>query len=555
MGTNVLNIVNKVDDWNGRDNITLRVTDSADSFMDFIVEVIVLPINDAPRWKATLLPDGEQDSFYSFNLTATDKDNKPEELNFSDDSEFFEITAAGEISFIPRNEHVGRIYFNVTVFDLDGLSDEMELMLFVVNVNDPPILRYIEPQEAFEDEVFTLDVAFYVEDPDLLLPAEFRDRITYRDDTPKLDTNLETGIVTWDTPTNEDVGDFYFKMTIQDSKGRYAEQEIKIEVFNTNDAPKIGTISRQVLHQDSPYTLTVPYEDDDLDVPGVDEELTFSNDHPDLFTIDAATGRIQFTPENDQVGEWQITITVMDIEGETDERIVIFEVLNENDSPDIEYIRVQELTEDVPFELQVDATDPDLEERLADGLPVEPDEELSYRTNSTRVPIDPVTGLISFTPTNEDAKWGSLMVKITVDSSSETATLDVLFNIAGVNDPPEDLSIIGLLIGQEVKTDKKYQLMATAKDVDNTPEELTYMWYSGTTLIGQTQTLEWSPKGKGLTEVRLVVSDPAGDETTLSLNVTIKQAEESPGFTSVIGVLAMAIIGVIAITARRWNMR
>ncbi len=558
MGNNVLNITNKEPDWNGWDNITLRVTDASQyaSFMDFIVEVHVLPINDAPRWKPTLLPDGEQDSFYSFNLTATDKDNPTGDLTFSDDSEYFEITVSGEIAFIPRNEHVGRLYFNVTVFDLDGLSDEMELMLFVVNVNDPPILRYIEPQEAYEDELFTINVADFVEDPDLLLPAEFRDRITYRDDTPKLDTNLETGIVTWDTPTNEDVGDFYFKITIQDSKGRYAEQEIKIEVFNTNDPPELGTISRQVLHQDSLYTFNVPYEDEDLDVPGVDEELTFSNDHTDLFTIDAATGRIQFTPENDQVGVWEITITVMDIDGETDEKSIIFEVLNENDSPDIEYIRVQELVEDVPFELQVSATDPDLEERLADGLPVDPDEEMSYRTNSTRVPIDPVTGLISFTPTNEDAKWGSLMVKITVvDSSSETATIDVLFNIEGVNDPPDELSIIGLLVGQEVKTDKKYQLMAQAKDVDNTPEELTYMWYVGTTLIGQTQTLEWQPKGKGLTEVRLVVSDPAGDESTLSLNVTIKKAEESPGFTSVIGVLAMAIIGVIAVTARRWNMR
>jgi hypothetical protein len=551
-GNNVLSIVNDLPDWNGWSNITLRVTDSADSYRDFPVEIRVLPVNDAPQWVPVNLPDGEQDSFYSFNLTATDGDNDFGELTFSDDFEFFDISASGEIAFVPRNEHVGDNFFNVTVEDPSGLTDTMALKLFVVNVNDPPILTYIEPQSAYEDELFILNVSDYVSDPDLLLPIAYRDRITYRDDTPKLDTNLETGVVTWDTPSNDDVGDFYFKITIQDSKGRYAEQEVRIEVFNTNDPPEIGTISRQVLHQDSLYTFNIPYEDEDLDVPGVDEELSFSNTNRDLFIIDAATGRIQFTPENNQVGVWEVDITVTDAEGETATKQVIFEVLNENDAPSIEYIRVQDLVEDVPFELQVLADDPDMEERLVDGLAVDPDEELTYRTNSTRVPIDPETGLISFTPSNDDALRGSIMVKITVvDASSETNTVDVLFQVEGVNDNPEDLQIIGLLEGQKVKTDKKYQLMANAKDVDNTPEELTYMWYAGTTLIGQTQTLQWKPKGKGLTEVRLVVSDPEGGETTFSMNVTVQKVGDSPGFTTAFGILAVAFVGMMAAVARR----
>jgi hypothetical protein len=287
----------------------------------------------------------------------------------------------------------------------------------------------------------------------------------------------------------------------------------------------------------------------------VDEELTFSNDNTDLFVIDAATGRIQFTPENNQVGEWQVSITVTDSEGASDTKPVVFEVLNENDAPSLEYIRVQELTEDVPFELQVVANDPDLEDRLVDGEPVDPEEELTFRTNSTRVPIDPETGLISFTPTNDDAVRGSIMVKITVvDASSDAETIDVLFNILQVNDAPESLQILNLVEGQKVRTDKKYQLLGQADDVDNDQAELTYMWYAGTTLIGQTKDITWKPKGSGLTEVRLVVSDPDGGETTLSMNVTVKKIEDEPGFTSAVGVLALVITGIIAVTARRYRM-
>jgi hypothetical protein len=534
------------------------VTDSAGSTANFTVMVRVWPVNDPPRWKPVILHDGEQDTYYSFNLTAFDPDNDIGQLTYSDDSDFFEISASGEIAFVPRNEHVGKNFFNVTVEDPDGLTDVMELELLIANVNDPPILRYIKPQFANEDEVFELDISKFVEDPDLLLPPGYRDHITYRDDTPKLDTNLETGLVTWDMPTNEDVGDFYFKITIQDSKGRYAEQEIKITVNNTNDAPEINAISKQILHQDALYTFNIPYEDEDLDVPGVDEELTFTNDHQELFIIDAATGRIQFTPENKHVGVWQIAITVTDSEGESDTKTVIFEVLNENDAPELDYIRVQELTEDMPFELQVVATDPDMETRLVDGLPVNPDEELTYKTNSSRVLIDEETGMISFTPDNDDV--GSIMVKITVrDADAETSTIDVLFNVAGVNDAPEDLGIslgiVPLIPNQTFKTDKKYQLVGKADDVDNQPEELQYNWYLGTQLIGQTQTITWKPKGSGLKELRLVVTDPDGAESEYKVNVKIKKVDDSPGFGTIVGILAMALVGMMAVTSRRWRMR
>jgi hypothetical protein len=188
--------------------------------------------NQPPRIKVVQLPDGEEDECYSFNLTATDPDDLESELVWSDDSPMFRISATGEIAFLPGERDAGYQEFNVTVTDPGGESDTVRFTLFINRISHPPTIIYIGPQTAIPYEVFTLDVSKYVIDPDLLIPEQWRGHLTYRDDSPKLDTDFETGIVTWDTPTNRDVGDNYFKITVTDSCGRYAEQEIKITVIS-----------------------------------------------------------------------------------------------------------------------------------------------------------------------------------------------------------------------------------------------------------------------------------------------------------------------------------
>jgi hypothetical protein len=551
---NVLTIVNKVENWNGYDNITLKVEDSAGSVANYTVSVYVVPVNDAPKWTIVKLPDGNQDDLYSFTLTASDVDNDVLDLTYSTDATFFTMSAASpEISFKPTNDNVGYSYFNVTVTDPDGLEDTMELELFVQNVNDPPVINFIPNQVAQEDVLFTLDISEYVEDPDLELPAEFRDRITYRDDTTKLDTNVETGEITW-TPTNDDVGEHFFTITVTDTKGRSDQQEVRISVDNTPDEPVFGIMGKQNLVQGRDYEHTVLVTDEDFDATGVVEVLTFTSDTPELFTIDAGTGRIDFTPDNEHVGIWEVTITVTDSFGLQVQQVVTFDIENENDKPSIEYIPAQTLTEDVEFTLQVVASDPDTEERLLDDEPVDPNEHLTYRTNNSRVMIDN-EGLITFTPTNEDAKHKTMVVRITVvDASSETATVDVTLAIIGVNDAPEKLQIIGIVEGQKIDEGKKIQLRGTALDIDDDPDKLVYRWYAGTTLIGQTQDITWKVKGKGLTSVKLVVSDSEQAETELSMNITIKKVDDSPGFGTFVAVMAFGVIAMMAVAVRRRRM-
>jgi hypothetical protein len=168
-------------------------------------------------------------------------------------------------------------------------------------------------------------------------------------------------------------------------------------------------------------------------------------------------------------------------------------------------------------------------------------------------------GKLTFTPTNEDAKRVTMVIRITVvDASSDSSLpMDVTFTIANVNDAPENLQIIGLVPNQKVTEGQKILLRGTAQDIDNDADKLIYKWYAGTTLIGQTQDFTWKVKGKGITEVKLIVSDGSGTdslETSYGVNVTIKQADVEPGFEMMFAVVAIAFIGIIAVVSRRRRM-
>jgi hypothetical protein len=266
------------------------------------------------------------------------------------------------------------------------------------------------------------------------------------------------------------------------------------------------------------------------------ESLTFSNTPTGLFNINTTSGKIICTPTNAQVGIWEIKLTVTDSTGLSDYRMVVYDVENENDKPSIDYIPTQQLTEDKLFEMNIFASDPDLDARDLDGEPVDPNEVLIYRANVSRVVIDN-TGKLTFTPTNEDAKRVTLVVRITVaDASSETATVDVTFAIENINDPPQNLQLIGLMPGETYLMLETRTIMGTAEDVDNNPDSLIYTWLANDEIIGQAQEIVWIPTIPGPTDITLRVEDVLGGRTEYSLQVIVERVNQPPFDLEILGV-------------------
>ncbi len=407
--------------------------------------------NQPPQWKNVILPDAEQDTFYSFNLTVTDPDHNLSELNLTDDCPLFNITDDAKINFTPRNADVGQHTFNVTATDPGGLNDTLKLDLFVANVNDPPTLHPIPTQYAAVNHIFVLDVSKYVDDPDLELPPAYRDRMTYRDNTPRLDTNLETGVVTWDMPTADDLGDFYFKVTVQDTKGRYAEQEIHIRVVYAG-APWWDRVELPDAIQDTPYSFVLTVTDSDNTL----SELTLSDDSP-LFDI-SATGEIAFTPGNQDVGTHRFNVTAEDPIGLRDTMELELTVRNVNDPPSLRPLPDQTVDEDkvLSLDLTAYADDPDL--HFSSGAL----DSLTYSVNSSLVAVGPLSGLLTWHHP-EDMNVGIHVFNVSVtDEGGLQASQDLVVEVMNVNDPP----VLEAMEWQHLIEDVPYSMVVVLSDED-----------------------------------------------------------------------------------------
>jgi len=197
------------------------------------VNFTVNGVNDPPRIMAVQLPDASSGEPYCFHLTATDPDDDASELRWSEDCALFDISPSGEIAFIPKAWDVGHHTFIATVVDLHGARDCVQLTLYIEGPWPAWSFSFIPPQDASEGEVFRLDLSGFVNAHPDAAPPDQPFQFTYSDDTIEVETDPESGILTWDRPTHEDVGDHYIIVKVQESHRSlsYIEQRLKVTVW------------------------------------------------------------------------------------------------------------------------------------------------------------------------------------------------------------------------------------------------------------------------------------------------------------------------------------
>ena len=419
-------------------------------------------------------------------------------------------------------------------------------MPLVDGADDPPTITPIPPLEAYEDEIFILDLSVYNH------YNGSEGNLTWYDDSPLVETDPDTGLLVWDAPGSEDAGEHFITITVTDELGRSAQQEIKIIVHHTCPGVCFPIIEVQRLTQGVQFEL-------DVSVP-VDEgcsdhisDLTYSNDHRELFVIDPVSGIIRFTPTNEQVGNWSITITVTDGKGNHDSRSIVLAVSNVNDPPMIEPVGSRLMTEGEPILVQLLARDPDMRMRLVDGnLSVDPNETLTWSGGLQGHEVDPESGLFEYTPTNDDARNRTLLVTFNVaDAQGTSDSIQVIFRVLNVVQPPT-VEIVGLVQGQKVDRNLKYELEARAVDEWGRPWGVQFLWYLDDAYLGNGRTFTWKPPydGKGPAEVRLVVVNETNERVEALVDVTIYHRDYGNGNLEVLlngACIVMVALGMVMV--------
>jgi hypothetical protein len=183
------------------------------------------------------------------------------------------------------------------------------------------------------------------------------------------------------------------------------------------------------------------------------------------------------------------------------------------------------------------------------GLPIvsdfeDPDGDTIYHSvtglpGGTGLAIDPLSGEISGTPTNDDAVASPVTVTVFATDGALTATDTFILTVNNENDPPVILSTPP--VGNAVQ-DALYSYMLEASDPD--PNETELLRFSITTapawlsLVDNedgTATLSGTPLNSDVTGDNAVViaaSDPDGLSDTQSFLINVDNVNDQPVFTS-----------------------
>ncbi len=496
-------------------NVTVVDDDGAESYLE--IHMDIQNTNDAPIIITSPITIAVENSSYYYNLTVMDDDLDTITYTFDLKPDGMTIDSNGKITWTPTYQQASQT-FMVIVNVSDGNDfDTQTFSITVMNVNDEPAITSTPILSAIEDAQYLYDVN--------AVDVDIGDRLIYSLDTAPLGMSIDssTGLITW-VPTNEQVGDNEVIVNVTDSIGAFATQGFSIIVSNANDAPVLEPIGPLIATEDQPFYYQAVATDID-----VYDTLSFYDDY-ELFQIDEDTGVISFMPSNDDVGTYTLKIVVQDAEGAMDNETIIFMVLNVNDSPTLDFISDRELTEDLPFTLIVTASDMDS------------DDSITFLDNTTLFDINPYSGEISFTPTNEDV--GTHLVNITVkDKSGSIAYQAVTFTVNNVNDP----SMIEPIGGLTTVVGKAFSYTVMATDIDH-GDTLTF---SDDTEIfdidPNTGEISFTPSEKdaGVHYVTITVTDEEGEtnQTTVPFTILEAEAEEPFDYT---WILLIIIVGLFA---------
>ncbi|MCP5443670.1 MAG: putative Ig domain-containing protein [Chromatiaceae bacterium] len=496
----------------GDNAVEVQVTDSGGLSDTQSFTVKVDDVNEAPSITSSPVLGATQDQPYSYDVEATDQD-VGDTLTFSLDMAPAGMAidpTSGLINWTPTNAQVGDNAVKVRVTDTGGLSDTQSFTVKVDDVNEAPSITSTTVTGATQDQPYSYDVD--ATDPDA------GDTLTFALDTAPAGMTIDpaSGLIEW-TPTNAQVGDNAVKVRVTDTGGLSDTQSFTVKVDDVNEAPSITSTTVTGATQDQPYSYDVDATD-----PDAGDTLTFALDTaPAGMTIDPASGLIEWTPTNAQVGDNLVTVRVTDSGSLFDTQSFTVKVEDVNEAPSITSSAVTGATQDQPYSYDVEATDPDAGDTLTFNLVTSP----------AGMTIDPASGLINWTPSNAQVGDNAVEVQVT-DSGGLSDTQSFTVTVDDVNEAPSITStpVLGATQGQPYS----YDVEATDPDAGDTLTFNLVTSPAGMTIDPASGLINWTPSNAqvGDNAVEVQVTDSGGLSDTQSFTVTVDDVNEAPSITS-----------------------
>ncbi len=434
------------------ENIVISVTDNniAAPVSLPAFSITVTNENDAPTITGTPDATVAEDAPYSFTPTGADIDgdtlvysitNKPAWATFD--------PATGALSGTPTNVNVGlaeNIVISVTDNNIAAPVSLPPFSITVTNENDAPTITGTPDTTVAEDAPYSFTPTGADIDGDTLVYS-----ITNKPAWATFDP--ATGELSG-TPTNVNVGlaeNIVISVTDNNIAAPVSLPPFSITVTNENDAPTITGTPDTTVAEDAPYSFTPTGADIDGDT------LVYSiTNKPAWATFDPVTGVLSGTPTNANVGIAEnivISVTDNNIAAPVSLPAFSITVSNVNDAPTITGTPDTTVAEDAPYSFTPTGADID-----GDTLVYSITNKPAWAT------FDPVTGVLSGTPTNANVGIAENIVISVTDNNIAVPVSLPAFSITVTNE--NDAPTITGTPDTTVAEDAPYSFTPTGADID-----------------------------------------------------------------------------------------
>ncbi len=363
-------------------------------------------------------------------------------------------SATGILSGTPGNDDVGVYWVNVTVSDLSLIIDSHNFTLTVINVNDPPIILTNDITTALEDEIYQITY----EGTDI----DIGDSLSWYMDsnTSFLSMDSITGILSG-TPTNDDVGTYWVNISVEDNNEGFNFSNFTLTVLNVNDPPVITTENVQETQENEFYI--VDYNASDIDSPLSKQIWILITNASNWLSIDSISGLLSGTPTVDDIGWYNVNVTVNDGDDGVDwqEFILLVKSIEkpepDNQPPKITTIDKVSITVGEPYNVIYAAID--------DHTPLN-SLIWSYNSNASWLNFNKFTRVLSGNPISNHVGWYWVNVTVFDENGSSDFHNFTLTVYSNLNQAPIIITknIINAIVGELYSVDYEANDDRTPKD-------------------------------------------------------------------------------------------
>ena len=314
----------------GKHAVILAASDISGAITEQSFEITVKNVNQAPVITSKEITKAKQSSNYVYPITFEDPDadevntiefkKLPNWLSFNQNTRV--------LSGTPTQADVGRHNVNFVVSDLIGESDEQNFMVTVADVNDRPNLTSGGSVKISENlAIGTLIYSATATDLDndtltFSLKGENAEFFTIDGQTGEVRTNISPN---FETKAN-------YNLSVNVTDGLLDDEiNLNIEILDVNDLPVFATTPNLEILEDSNFKYTFTASDDE------DGFVTSYSvlKAPSWLNLEslASSARLIGTPENDDVGTHDVTLTATDSAGAETQQNFSVVVQNTNDAP------------------------------------------------------------------------------------------------------------------------------------------------------------------------------------------------------------------------------